>query len=187
VGERNQLMKTRRWVVVFMGIAMTAVAAWQLSNQRNTQVEAADHDQQLAQAEGKEKPDIRKLTPVQVFMRAKLEDNSQILEGLMTNDFEKIEKAAEHLTLMSTATEWHVIQGPIYKQHSNEFQRSVEQIKASAKRKNLDAATLAYMHMTMTCVNCHKFVRGTRLAHLEDAADDALVKLNLDPHDRGSY
>jgi hypothetical protein len=28
-----------------------------------------------------------------------------------------------------------------------------------AKDKNIDGATLAYLRLTMNCVNCHKYVR----------------------------
>ena len=106
-------------------------------------------------------------------MQAKLKDNTTILEGLMTNQFGQVAKAAEHLNLMSTATEWHVIQGPVYKQHSMEFRRATGELKKAAKKKNLDAAALAYMHMTMTCINCHKFVRGTQLVDGGPGLDDA--------------
>jgi hypothetical protein len=143
-------------------------------------------DLQAVDAASKKKPaqkrgekDIRKQTPVQVFMQAKLKDNSKILEGLMTNQFAQIASAADHLSLMSTATQWHVIQGPIYKQHSEEFRRSVDELKKAANKKNLDGAALAYMHMTMTCINCHKFVRGTRLAdgNVRPPIDEAALVL----------
>ncbi len=125
-------------------------------------------DKRDKKQKGSKEKDIRKKTPVEVFMRSKLSDNSAILEGLMTNDFEPIKEAADHLILMSKATEWHVIQGPIYKQHSVEFRRAAERLKRDAEKENLDAAALDYVHMTMACVSCHKFVRGTQLADGRD-------------------
>lgn len=148
---------------LFLGIAL----AYYGLSQSESNVRAADspsNNLKIAQKKKKPKKDIRDQTPVELFMRDKLEDNSEILEGLMTENFEEMIEAAEHLKLMSTATEWHVIQGPIYKQHSAEFRRAADQLIVDAKKKNLDAATLDYVHLTMTCVSCHKFVRGTRVA-----------------------
>jgi len=108
--------------------------------------------------------DEPKKTPVQLFMEAKLTDSQDILEGLVTEDFDLIQKGAEHLQAMSKATEWHVIQGPVFAQHSNEFRRTAEKLAAVAKQKNIDGAALTYMHLTMTCIDCHKFVRSTRIA-----------------------
>ncbi len=158
--------------------AALAGVLWLAAAPPDRTARAADPAPQEKKGDGKDKssqPDIRKLTPVQVFMRAKLEDNTKILEGLMTDRMDQIVDAAEHLNLMSTATEWHVIQGPIYKQHSTEFRRAVEHLKTEAEKKNLDAATLAYMHMTMTCINCHKFVRGTQLASNSELPTNSLV------------
>lgn len=167
--------KASKGTAVVFFLAVVAGLFWAVTGQQHGSATAAPQDKNDSGQQGK-KPDIRKLTPVQAFMRGKLDDNSTILEGLMTNQFDQIVDAAEHLNLMSTATEWHVIQGPVYKQHSTEFRQTVERLKAEAKKKNLDGATLAYMHMTMTCVNCHKFVRGTQLADATiPGADSAAV------------
>ena len=32
-------------------------------------------------------------------------------------------------------------------------------MQAKAKAKNLDGATLAYVRLTMNCIECHKYVR----------------------------
>ena len=36
----------------------------------------------------------------------------------------------------------------------------VDALTKSARDRNLDAATLAYVRVTKGCVDCHKFVRG---------------------------
>jgi cytochrome c556 len=101
---------------------------------------------------------------VSKFMREKLASSQNILEGLVTEDFDKIAQGAEKLELMSKATEWQVIQGPVYAQHSSEFRRAVSRLGKMAEDKNIDGAGLTYMHVTMTCINCHKFVRSTQIA-----------------------
>jgi hypothetical protein len=43
-----------------------------------------------------------------------------------------------------------------------EFQRSINSITEAARKKNLEAAPLAYVDATMKCVSCHKYVRQVR-------------------------
>lgn len=107
---------------------------------------------------------VEKLSPTKTYMRAKLQDCQHVLEGLTTEDFKLVQKGAEHMQLMSRATEWTVIEGPVYAQLSGEFRRCCEDLIKRAKEKNTDAAALSYMQLTMACINCHRYVRSTRVA-----------------------
>jgi hypothetical protein len=103
---------------------------------------------------------------VSVFMKAKLEHAQKILGGLVLEDFGLIDKEAQRLALLSQASTWQVLQTEEYLQHSNEFRRSTNALSTAAQEKNLDGAALAYMEMTMKCINCHKYVRDTRVANV---------------------
>jgi hypothetical protein len=46
-----------------------------------------------------------------------------------------------------------------------------------AKDKNLDGAALAYVQLTMSCVNCHKYVREIRMTRI-DRADPVTATAN---------
>lgn len=98
------------------------------------------------------------------FMRAKLDASTQVLEGLVTEDFTMIEKGARTMEAMSRASEWQMIKGPVYIQFSNEFRKICEDLEDDAKEKNVDAAGLDYMRLTMGCISCHNFVRKTMMA-----------------------
>ena len=100
----------------------------------------------------------------QEFMRAKLDHSQRVLEGLAVEDFDMIAKHSQDLSLLSLAASWQVVQTPEYAQHSLEFRRATDAMTAAAKKKNLDGAALAYVEVTMKCVNCHKYVRGVRMA-----------------------
>jgi hypothetical protein len=96
------------------------------------------------------------------FMRQKLEFSKQVLEGLTLEDFDAITKGARALKQLSLAAEWEVPtipNLPEYMAFTNEFQRLGDDLSAQAKAKNIDGATLAYLRLTMNCVNCHKYVR----------------------------
>ena len=97
-------------------------------------------------------------------MRRKLPHSQKVLEGLATEDFEMIAKHAQELSLLSQATTWQVLQTPDYLDHSTEFRHAADRLTEAARKKNLDGAALAYVDVTMSCINCHKYVRGARIS-----------------------
>ena len=105
---------------------------------------------------------------VAIFMRAKLEHSQKVLEGLTLEDFDKIAKHAQEMSLLSQASTWQVLQTPEYHDRSVEFRRSVDGLTEMARKKNLEGAALAYVDVTMKCVSCHKYVRKVRMARLEE-------------------
>jgi hypothetical protein len=103
---------------------------------------------------------------ISTFMRLKLSHSQQVLEGIAMEDFEQIAKHAQSMRLLSEDEKWMVFQTPEYRQHSLEFQQICRKLQTSADAKNLDGAALAYVQLTMSCVNCHKYTRGIRMASL---------------------
>jgi len=132
----------------------------------------ACHEFTLGADEGKEPPkkeDANKRpAPNKVahkmFMRKKLESSQSVLEGLALEDFDLIAKGAKDLKTTSAAAEFMVIRDPIYSEHADDFRRVIDKMARAAKEKRIDGATLAYMDMTMTCVECHKYVRNVLIA-----------------------
>ncbi|GIW88956.1 MAG: hypothetical protein KatS3mg108_3280 [Isosphaeraceae bacterium] len=97
------------------------------------------------------------------FMRQKLEFAKNVLEGLTVENFDLVEKNARSLKRLSMAAEWEVPEIPHVEEYlprTAEFQRLCDQIVAAARARNLDGATLGYVGLTTSCVNCHKYVRG---------------------------
>ena len=96
------------------------------------------------------------------FMQAKLAHAEKTLEGLAREDYDAVAKHSQAISLLCEDEMWAVLKTPEYQQRSDEFRRSVNAITDAARRKNLDAATLAYVDATMKCVTCHKYVRQAR-------------------------
>jgi hypothetical protein len=109
-------------------------------------------------------PDAPAVEPdkVGVFMRAKLGHGQKVLEGLTVEDYDLIEKGAHDLALASQDSSWQVLQTEDYARQSDDFRRSCNALRAAAKARNLDGAALAWMEVTMKCIQCHKYVRDTR-------------------------
>ncbi len=95
-------------------------------------------------------------------MRQKLEFSKDVLEGLALEKFALIEKSAKALKRLSEGAEWEVPTIPNatdYVAMTTEFQRNADELAKQAKKGNIEGATLAYFKVTMSCVECHKFVR----------------------------
>jgi hypothetical protein len=111
------------------------------------------------------RPDEAKEPALAKFMRAKLNASSQILEGLCLEDFDAIQKGAEKLKSMSNEERWRVSNDAMYRQQSAEFRDAVENILTAAnEKKNLDGAALAWTKATLSCIECHRWVRATLVA-----------------------
>ena len=130
-------------LAVAAGIVVLAVAA--VTGSRPTADESTTRPDQVA-----------------VFMRAKLAHSQNVLEGLAIEDYDLIDKGAQELSLASEDASWQVLQTEDYARQSADFRRSCDSLRKAAKSHNLDGAALAWMEVTMKCVQCHKYVRDVR-------------------------
>lgn len=104
---------------------------------------------------GQEPGQVKKST----FMRLKLEPTKGALEGIALADFEMISKHAGTIKNLMLDESWMVIQSDEYRRQSNEFRATVDKLQKAAQDKNVDRATLAYVQMTISCVQCHESLR----------------------------
>jgi hypothetical protein len=105
---------------------------------------------------------------VATFMRAKLAQAQKVLEGLTTENFNEVAKSSQEMSLLSQAAQWQVIQTPEYARRSAEFRREADALTDAARKKNIEAATLAYVKVTINCVECHKYVRSVKQARVDN-------------------
>jgi len=115
-----------------------------------------------AQADDAAKPKVEKPVnqELRAFMRTKLKASNQILEGLALEDTGLIEEGAKTLAEMSSVEKWKVSQDAMYRQFSTEFNRNASKLLEAAKERNIDRAALRWMDTTMSCIECHRFVRN---------------------------
>ncbi len=131
-------MKTR--LLIFTTIAALALAGWI----------------GLAHAQG--------TRATREVMRTKLDHSQKALEGITAGDFEILLASARKLKALGNAPDWPNFDNPDYQEHKANFRRSVNALERAAVEVNLDSATLAYVRMTMNCVECHRYVRGKQVA-----------------------
>jgi hypothetical protein len=95
----------------------------------------------------------------QNFMRAKLLHSQKILEGLTTENFDLVAKHAQEMSLLSLESQWNVLRTQEYVDQSADFRHAIAKLIDAANTKDVDAATLGYVDVTLKCIHCHKYVR----------------------------
>jgi cytochrome c556 len=99
-------------------------------------------------------------------MAEKLDYAHFLLNGIATENFDLLANNAEKLNQLSQSTVWREGRTPEYEALSADFRRHAVALTKAAKDRNLDAASLAYVQMTLSCVSCHKYMRGVKTAEL---------------------
>jgi len=113
--------------------------------------------------------------PTAALMKKKLAASQKLLEGLALNDFTIIRENADALHDISREAGFKSLKTPRYELYADEFQQTTEKLSKSAKDKNLDAAALAYVDLTLSCVKCHQHVREVRMTKRDDGPIDKLT------------
>jgi hypothetical protein len=109
----------------------------------------------LAPAHGADEPSAKS----SLWMKQKLQFSRDILQGLTEADHEAIGRNAQAMNIMEFFEKWSRADDPDYRTQLRLFEFSNRALIRAAREKNLDAATLAYTQLTVSCVNCHKVVR----------------------------
>jgi hypothetical protein len=93
------------------------------------------------------------------WMEKKLEYSQRMIRGLATENFDEIAKSARLMGGLSQFERWVRGGVPEYRSQLTLFQTANRELARAADNNNLDGAALAYVQMTLSCVNCHKVVR----------------------------
>ncbi len=148
------------WILVMVSGVVLAAGEWATTRAWVQQAPGKQaKPDKAAPADQGPKPDN-----VAAFMQLKLTHAQKVLEGIALEDFDEIAKHSQAMGLLAQDENWRVYQTPEYREHSADFQRTAAKLTKAALDKNLDGAALAYLQLTMGCVNCHKYTRGVRIA-----------------------
>jgi hypothetical protein len=100
------------------------------------------------------------------WMQKKLAYSERILAGLASEDFKEIGKNARSMNAVGQLEKWVRANTPEYRTQLKLFQYANGQLIRMADDENLDGAALAFVQLTLSCVNRHKLVRDGN--HRED-------------------
>jgi len=167
---------TKTLLAVLIGIVSVAAA----SGLPRSSVQEEKHAQEDAQSDKKKAGEtqnrVRPLSRTQIFMRQKLQICDQILRGISTDEFDDITKGTDRLLDMSKRSHWLHASNPAYAQDSADFVANVRLLRSMAEDKNLQGATLAYSQLVVRCSDCHRHVRGPKVAVFNLRSDQVLAQ-----------
>lgn len=101
------------------------------------------------------------------FMRQKMKASHDVMEGLLMEDGKLINKAAKKLKSMSETERWRVSNDIMYRNHSDDFRNAVDKLIVASKGNSIDRAALSWFDVTLSCIDCHRYVRTTLIAKHE--------------------
>ena len=99
-----------------------------------------------------------------LLMREKLTHSEKILEAIMTSNHALLQSESEALAKATKAPAWAVLKTPAYERYSTAFLRATEDLVDAARQRDSDAAAIRYVSLTLTCYECHRYVKGARIA-----------------------
>jgi hypothetical protein len=103
-------------------------------------------------------------TALNRVMRQKLENSQGLLAAVVTSNWADLERRSQALSRITNDPAWAVLNTPEYARQSQAFLHAAQDLVEAAKRRDLDAAPLAYASLTLSCVQCHRYVARARIA-----------------------
>jgi len=98
------------------------------------------------------------------FMSMKMDASGLILEGLLLDNPKLILRGAKKLDTMRKAEKWRVSNDMMYRHHSKEFQDNIDKLMEAAEGDSLDRTALVWFNVTLSCIDCHRWVRTVLIA-----------------------
>jgi len=93
------------------------------------------------------------------LMKAKSGYAHRLLDAVVQEDFDVIQDQAFRLKAVAETAQWRASEVPAFVREADSFIRATDRLYQAAKEENGDAAALAYMDVTLTCIHCHRHLR----------------------------
>lgn len=97
-------------------------------------------------------------------MLGKLEKVQHVLEAILKSDCDLLERETQALARVPEQPGWSVLTTAEYVRYSQAFLNATNDLLVSARSRDLDAAMTRYQELTMTCYQCHRYVKNARIA-----------------------
>ena len=104
------------------------------------------------------------LPPLDALMNEKLQHAQDLLEAMILDDYEAVERLSNELIRVSEDSQWSPSQDPGYLRRARDFRETATTLIEQARAGHADGIALAYMEITLTCIQCHRHLRGGRRA-----------------------
>lgn len=99
-------------------------------------------------------------TPEDALMEAKSRYAHALLDALVREDFGAMRDQALRLKAVAGTADWKASESAAYVRLSDAFVAATNDLAGAARAGDGNAAALAYMDLTMKCVQCHRLLRS---------------------------
>lgn len=93
-------------------------------------------------------------------MRAKLMYSQNVVEGLSTKNFKLVAEAAKEIEQIMRGDAWQPKDSPEYERLNGELRMAADRLQTSANKGDLEASALRYFDLTLSCIDCHEYLRS---------------------------
>lgn len=100
-------------------------------------------------------------------MRFKLHFAQGVLEGITTEKFPLVVTNSAKLAQLACSTEWKARTAPEYERFTADFIRHTAALGMAAQNRSVDAASVAHFQLTVSCVDCHRHLRGVETGQID--------------------
>jgi hypothetical protein len=97
-------------------------------------------------------------------MRTKLDHSQRILEAVVTSDWQLLDRESREMSLVARDPAWNALTLPEYVRHSEAFLRATDDLIAASRLRDVESASLGFISLTTSCVNCHRYLARARIA-----------------------
>lgn len=97
-------------------------------------------------------------------MAEKLRRAQKLLEALVVSDWVGLETESRELERLTHDQRWTVLKYPEYARHSQAFVRAIQDLHEAAAQRDLEKTPGAYVAVTLSCVQCHRYLARARIA-----------------------
>ena len=97
-------------------------------------------------------------------MHRKLAEFEKLLGALVTSDWAELARRGRTLEELTSAPAWQALKTPEYVRQSATFVQATRDLVDAADRHDEEAAPVAYLAVTLSCVRCHQYVARMRMA-----------------------
>ncbi len=98
------------------------------------------------------------------MMRQKLAHTQRLLEALTTSNYELLARESAELSRIAESPRWAELKTRELRPSTDGFLKAVADLAAASKERDLDAAAASYSTLVTTCYQCHKRLKGMRIA-----------------------
>ncbi len=103
--------------------------------------------------------------PLARVMRSKLDHSEHILEAVVTSNWKALDEHSRALQALTKDPAWSVLlMTPEYTHYTKAFIEALDGLIDAARTRDLDKTPAAYTSLTLSCVNCHRYVARARIA-----------------------